>query len=833
MAGSKIKTASKTTTSNGTPSNSKIKTSPKTTNKSTPPPSQGGGGYSPPIKLGGKKYNDENKDMLGSIDTYNTTDTGRQVIEVATPVVRSVSKKVIKTTINVTKEIPGKIEKRKLKSQDLEDMKKKLNVQGKVRTSKGNAVYKRVGSIRVENDFVINRIAKSKTTKNTELSRKIKTGGYKSNEIKTAITRKKIATQKVTQKTVIKTGTYAIGGYRLKGKLSYLNFKHTNAKVNENDTGNTSYEAMQDGRRKISKGTNIIRTGRNAGTLAKQLSRTIDSIGKEKVDVQVDHSPKIRTGRYVDPNKKRTLENSTSARQVSKTIHTVQAKADIKLDRLQGRNSYVGEKIGKEEFKSFTTTNAVVQEQDISNSSVEAFQESRVVTNKIRNTTKGIQNTYKFIKNIKTSVEKDTSKGGRIHTGQKSKIRTSMNGKKYGAEDVKAKANMARKTVATTQDIAIKIAGAIKRTKALMNPLVIKGSIIGGIFILFMSIITSVIGGISGSGGITYTYIMTEPEIIIEAKEKVDELNKKATEKIEKLLASTGYDDIKLEGPNKIEVGFQDILAIMGVEDEQEYNLSKINSIHEAFYKIDTRTEIYQENVYKGVCHHDKNGKCTSECHDEYELVDRKRLVIIVEQYNFIKVMDDRGFDEEQQNWGMNLAGCNLLEIYPELAEAGITTPQGNLTEGEINDILSKLPSTGATRENIVAIAESLVGKIAYGWGCKADPPAIPSKLDCSGFTDYVFKLAGAGTIGAGTYGQWDNSYPIDKGEIKIGDLGFLKPPSQASDSSPNHVGIFVGYDSNGNMMFVHCQGGTGTVKTTAQAAGFYYFRRPFVNFAE
>lgn len=832
MAGSKIKTASKTTTSNGTPGNSKIKTSPKnksTASKSTPLSSQGGG-YSPPIKLGGKKYNDDNKDMLGGIDTYNTTDTGRQVIEAATPVVRSVSKKVIKTTIDVTKEIPGKIEKRKLKSQDLEDMKEKLNVQGKVRTSKGNAVYKKVGSVRVENDVVINRIEKPKTTRNTELSRKIKTGGYKSSEIKTAIARNKIATQNATQRTVIKTGTYAIGGYRAKGKLKYLNFKQTNARVNENDTGNTSYEAMQDGRRKISKGTNIIRAGRNVVTGAKQVSRAVGSIGKEKVDVPTDYSPKIKTGRYVDPNKKRTLESSTSARQVSKTIHTGQAKADIKLDRLQGRGSYLGEKPGKEAFKSFTSTNAVVQEQDTSNSSIEAFQQSRIVTNKIRNTVRGAQNTYK---GIKTSLSKEGTKGRKIHTRQNSRVRTGIKDNRYGAKDIKAKGNMARKTVAAAQDAAIKMAGAIKKAKAFINPLVIKGAIIGGIFILFMSIITAIIGGISGSGGITYTYIMTEPETIIEAKEKVDELNKKATEKIEKLLASTGYDDIKLEGPDKIEVGFQDILAIMGVEDEQEYYLSKISGIHEAFYNIDTEVEIYKEREYKGVCHHDKDGKCTSDCHDEYEWVEKKRLIIKVEQYNFIKVMDDRGFNEEQQNWGMNLAGCNLLEIYPELAEAGITTPQGNLTDGEINDMLSKLPSTGATRENIAAIAESLVGKIAYGWGCKAEPTTVPSKLDCSGFTDYVFKLAGAGTIGAGTYGQWDKSYPIDKGEIKIGDLGFLKPPSQASDNSPNHVGIFVGYDSNGSMMFVHCQGGTGTVKTTAQAAGFYYFRRPLVNFAE
>ena len=349
-----------------------------------------------------------------------------------------------------------------------------------------------------------------------------------------------------------------------------------------------------------------------------------------------------------------------------------------------------------------------------------------------------------------------------------------------------------------------------------------------------MSVISALVSGAAGFGAVSYNYIMADVEVIVDAKNIVDTLNTEATEKINILRASQGYDDIKVEGSEKIEVSFQDILAIMGVKYEQEYKLEKINDIHDMFYKIDTETEVYQEQEYQGMSHGEhKDGSCTSACRPIYEWVDKTRLIIKVEQYNFVKIMDELGFDEEEQDWGMNLASCDLLELYPELADHGITAPEGSLTDEELEDLLEKLPTTGATRENIVAIAENLVGKIAYGWGDKADPPAIPTKLDCSGFTDYVYKLAGAGSIGAGTYGQWDKSVAVDKDSIKIGDLGFLKPPNQASDNSPNHVGIFVGYDSRGNMMFVHCQGGTGTVKTTAQAGGFHYFRRPLVKFAE
>lgn len=181
--------------------------------------------------------------------------------------------------------------------------------------------------------------------------------------------------------------------------------------------------------------------------------------------------------------------------------------------------------------------------------------------------------------------------------------------------------------------------------------------------------------------------------------------------------------------------------------------------------------------------------------------------------------------DDDKKQWIIEVIDSGLVqEMFGE---------EGELTPGELEDILSKLPQTGATREKVVAIAESLVGKITYLWGGKADPPTVPTALDCSGFTDYVFKLAGAGTIGAGTYHQWNNSYPISESEIKIGDLGFLKPPNQSSDASPNHVGIFVGYNEKGEMMFVHCEGGSGSIKTTVKRAGFTSFRRPAINFED
>lgn len=751
---------------------SKIKTAPKktTTSVSKERNIQNENSKIKTAKGNGKKDKKE-KDWVGSIDTYTTTDTGTQTILFASPAIKRSAKVSAKAGYRIGKG-PFKL------------------------TAKG-----------------VSKLKDSYKERFNEKDNKLKISGIcKGPTIKTA---------------------------RPKRKLNLSKFKSTNAAVNKNDTGNTSYDSIQEVRIIKNKAGNTTRAIKNTAIVTKYVVDTIKEIRNNNSESK--YSQKIKTGRYIDPYKKRTLQDTNTARKASKTINTGYSKPDINLDRLQGRGAYTGKGKNKgfEKFQSFKTTNAIVQERDTGNTSVEAIQEARIIKTKIENTYTGAKNVYKGIKNIKTASSKASTTGKRIFTKTSKKIHSKVKNARHTARDLKNTVKTAQKGIAATKKSAAVIkksieavVNTVKLAKVLLNPVTIKIGLIVLFVLMLLNVVTALTGAIMNNGGIAYTFIMTEPEIIVSAKEKVDELNAAATQKIQDLLNSTEYDDIQLNGPDEIKVGFQDILAIMGVEDEQEYDLSKVSGIHNDFYNISTRTEIYQEYEKVGShSHYDSEGNYLYSC-DEYDWVDKIRLVIDVEQYHLIQVMDNRGFNEEQQNWGMNLAGCNLLEIYPDLALAGITVPTGTLTPEQISDILASLPTVGATRENIVAIAERLVGSIAYGWGCKADPPAVPTKLDCSGFTDYVYKLAGAGSIGAGTYHQWNNSYSISASDIKIGDLGFLKPPNLASEDSPNHVGIFVGYDSNGNMLFIHCQGGTGTVKTTAQAAGFYYFRRPFVAFS-
>lgn len=147
------------------------------------------------------------------------------------------------------------------------------------------------------------------------------------------------------------------------------------------------------------------------------------------------------------------------------------------------------------------------------------------------------------------------------------------------------------------------------------------------------------------------------------------------------------------------------------------------------------------------------------------------------------------------------------------------------------------------TRKHILSTALSLVGKIPYFWGGKSDAgwndewntpkvvtatgssatgTILPYGLDCSGFTDWVFKTAMGVSIKAGSWNQWDNSYAITEAELLPGDLGFMAVPGTVP---VNHVLIYAGKNEDGAQMWVHCTSGSGVVLNSPDYVSYY--RRP------
>lgn len=185
------------------------------------------------------------------------------------------------------------------------------------------------------------------------------------------------------------------------------------------------------------------------------------------------------------------------------------------------------------------------------------------------------------------------------------------------------------------------------------------------------------------------------------------------------------------------------------------------------------------------------------------------------------------------------MADALKMTLYGTLAAGDIP----ELTNEELVGIVSGLHTTDA-RKKLVETALSLVGKVSYFWGGKSPagwndewgkPKKVTSSgsvtsgtlrpygLDCSGFTDWVYKTALGQSIGAGSASQWSKSTEISASELLPGDLGFKAKPS---DPGTNHVLMYVGLTSDGKRQWVHCSSSAGGVVLNTPSYVKHY-RRP------
>lgn len=113
-------------------------------------------------------------------------------------------------------------------------------------------------------------------------------------------------------------------------------------------------------------------------------------------------------------------------------------------------------------------------------------------------------------------------------------------------------------------------------------------------------------------------------------------------------------------------------------------------------------------------------------------------------------------------------------------------------------------------RTNIVNTAKSLLGKpyVSGGNG--------PNGFDCSGFTQYVYKLNGY-TIKRGPSSQLNSlSVSVAKANLLPGDLVFFRD-SRYGSGSATHVGVYVG---NGQM--IHAPNRGQVVRYQTINSGYY-----------
>ena len=185
-----------------------------------------------------------------------------------------------------------------------------------------------------------------------------------------------------------------------------------------------------------------------------------------------------------------------------------------------------------------------------------------------------------------------------------------------------------------------------------------------------------------------------------------------------------------------------------------------------------------------------------------------------------------------------NMAMSLKLTMYGTIT-GGSVPP---ITDTELAAFLASLDCS-ETRKKLMEAALSLVGRVPYFWGGKSaagwndewNTPKLvtsagssstgtirPFGLDCSGFTDWVYKTALGVSLHAGSWSQWDTSTAITKDQLLPGDLGFMAQPGTVA---VNHVLLYAGKDAGGNLLWVHCASGTGVILNSPTYVKHY--RRP------
>lgn len=215
------------------------------------------------------------------------------------------------------------------------------------------------------------------------------------------------------------------------------------------------------------------------------------------------------------------------------------------------------------------------------------------------------------------------------------------------------------------------------------------------------------------------------------------------------------------------------------------------------------------------------------------------------------------GLNEENTTFAMEVFNTHYLaEMYGYAVD---------YTHIELPDIVPG----DVTRQQLAQVAISLIGHpyLMGGKSSQTGPPTGP--LDCSGYVDWVYVQCFGSVVSSGqlpqgvavsgTAMQWYASEAITEEELKVGDIGFLYDPATMSSGQVNHVGIYIGTDSNGNDYWIHCAGRRyGTAASPSGRVGislpsvtngynpvdgssfepmmpacrFRYFRRPRFSFA-
>jgi cell wall-associated NlpC family hydrolase len=213
-------------------------------------------------------------------------------------------------------------------------------------------------------------------------------------------------------------------------------------------------------------------------------------------------------------------------------------------------------------------------------------------------------------------------------------------------------------------------------------------------------------------------------------------------------------------------------------------------------------------------------------------------------------IFEEENWDQEDIDWYYEIYETIDLNVYDNIDTSQLDATTALFNDTNLQEMINNSQMVGISRKELLEVGRSLIGQVSYFWGGKSEagwnslwgtqqfvtsPEGTKSYtyqtygLDCSGYTDWVYKTASDNlvSLGEGTTYQFNHTYSISESDLKIGDLAFKREPY---GSGFNHVGIYSG-TKNGTKYFLHCSSSSGVVENSY--SGFRFYKRVAVKFED
>ncbi|MEI3355948.1 MAG: SH3 domain-containing protein [Clostridia bacterium] len=275
------------------------------------------------------------------------------------------------------------------------------------------------------------------------------------------------------------------------------------------------------------------------------------------------------------------------------------------------------------------------------------------------------------------------------------------------------------------------------------------------------------------------------------SEEKTKKVSEDTKLKIVPAINATDILEVKKDEEVTITESLGDWVCIQTSTTKGWIRADKLKSVKEEKQE-ETKTEEQpqveekQETLLKKAYVNTQTANMRKEANTASEIVTSLALNTEVEVYaeengwSKIKVNGQEGYISTALLSDKKTETSRSLETPRKKAESTTTENTSTKKETTIQSTTSTTAQTSGKGATVVATAKNYIGsKYVYG-------ATGPNSFDCSGFTQYVFKLHGV-SLNRTAAAQYSNGVAVDRVNLQPGDLVMF------GKSGINHVGIYIG----------------------------------------